>query len=353
MSLQTFNFIQEDLKALFTQVKPQDLELLKGSHVAITGGTGHVGTWICEVIHFLNENFDFNTRVFVLDRDIEKAKNGVPHLVNSNKFDFQRTDIRYLVELPKSINYVIHAAGLPDSRDHVSNPVEVMSGIALGTEAILKASERLSNLKMFLHMSSSLVYGSFSDRKEDIKETDFTSGSDVSVSSVYAEAKRYSEALVSSYRQQYRLPVTIVRPFSLVGPYQPLSGPWAVNNFINDAMEGRTIKVLGDGETLRSFIYGSDMAFWILRTLVSAESGTKFNLGSPESISIKDLSSIVLDHFNIKKEVVYYAGTGAVHKKNRMVPDTSLIQKTFQLKVTVPLKKAIERSVQWYQLARK
>lgn len=351
MSLHSYNFIQQDLNSLFSENNPQELEALKNSTICITGGAGFMGTWLSEVIFYLNENKNFNTKVVVLDRDIEKIKQCSPHLFNSSHFQFQRIDVRYLVELNKDINYIIHAAGLPDSRNHISNPVDVMSSIAIGTETVLKAAERLSNLKMFLNISSSLVYGSFRNRQENIKENAFTA-LDISSDSntYYTNAKRYSESLATAYRQQYRMPVATLRPFSVVGPYQPLTGPWAVNNFIRDAIEGHSIKVLGNGETLRSFMYGSDMAFWILKTLILTNAGASYNLGSPEAISIKELANLVQDHFNIKNNINFYGGSDATSNESRMVPDTSLIQNTFKLKLTVPLKEAIKRSVQWYLL---
>ncbi len=352
MSLQSFNFIEEDLMDLFSKVKPDELQLLKNSTVCITGGSGFVGTWLCEIIYFLNENHNYNTTVLVLDRDIEKAKNNSPHLFNSKWFQYQRVDVRYVLDLPKDVTHIVHAAGLPDSRNQISNPVDVMSSIAIGTESVLRAAERLSNLKMFLNLSSSLVYGNFVNRTENVKETDFFVANESSVSSSYIDAKRYSESLTAAYRHQYRMPITTLRPFTLAGPYQPLSGPWAINNFISDAIHGVSLKVLGDGETLRSFIYASDMAFWILKTLIYSETGSRFNLGSPETISIKDLAHLVLDHFGLKKDILYHAGTGAALKKSRMVPDTSLIQNTFNLKLTVPLKKTIERTIQWHLLGK-
>ena len=141
-----------------------------------------------------------------------------------------------------------------------------------------------------------------------------------------------------------------MRPFSLMGPYQPLRGPWAVNNFIFDLINGISIKILGDGETVRSFLFGSDAAFWILKSVINAESGDIYNLGSPEGISLKELAQIVQDSFNVDREIIFCAGNRATHKTNIMVPDTSLIQSKFSLKVTVPLEEAVEKTIKWYLL---
>lgn len=350
MNLQKYNFVQEDLKKLFSEVNFAELENLKNSNVFISGGAGFIGTWISNIIYYLNENHDFKTKVFLTDRDIEKVQLDSPHLLSSKYFELKRTDARYIVELPREINYIIHAAGSPDSREHVSHPVDVASTIANGTEAILRAAERLSDLRMFLNLSSSLIYGSFSDVDNTTSETDFYK---VNTSNLYAEAKRYSEVISDAFRQQMRLPITIMRPFAFMGPFQSLSGPWALNNFISDAISGQAIKILGDGSTVRSLLYGSDAGFWILKTLVTAESGSKYNLGSPEEISLKDLAKLVQTNLNINKEIMYYAGSTSIGKASYMVPNTDNIQAKFGLKITVPLETAISRTIEWYLMNKK
>jgi dTDP-glucose 4,6-dehydratase len=349
MNLKQYNFVQEDLKNLFSKVEFKDLEGIKGSTVCISGGAGFVGTWLSNTIHYLNENHGFQTKVFIFDRDVEKIQKNCPHLLNSKFFEFKRSDTRYLVELPREVNYIIHAAGSPDAREHLSHPVDVMSTIANGTEAVLRASERLSDLRMFLNLSSSLVYGSFSEATKRTKENDsYNLGS----SNFYSEAKRYSEVMTDAFRQQLRLPVSTMRPFGFMGPYQSLSGPWAVNNFINDAIQGNAIKILGDGSTVRSLLYGSDVAFWILKTLINSESGSKFNLGSPEEVSLKDLAHKVQTSLTLNKEIMFYAGSASAGKTSYMVPDTELVQKKFNLKITVPLDMAIKRTIEWYSLSK-
>lgn len=348
--IQQFNFIQEDLKNLFKANSVNDLAVLKGSSVMITGGAGFMGLWLSNVIYYLNENHDFNTKVYVIDRDIEKAKTQAPHLFNSSLFDFKRTDTRYLVELPREINYIVHAAGSPDSREHATYPVDVMTTIATGTENLLRAAERLSDMRMILNLSSSLVYGSFSNVKNATKEDDMYESVHNHHSNFYSEAKRYSETIASACRQQFRVPVATMRPFAFMGPFQALTGPWALNNFINEAINGHTIKILGDGSTVRSLMYGSDAAFWVLKTLILAESGALYNLGSSEAVTLKDLAQKVQANLSVNKDVMFYAGTAAAHKSSYMVPDTTKVCTKFNLKITVALDQAVARTIQWYLL---
>ena len=47
----------------------QNIENLKDSHILITGGTGFVGTWLTEMLIYLNEGFNFNVTIYLLARN--------------------------------------------------------------------------------------------------------------------------------------------------------------------------------------------------------------------------------------------------------------------------------------------
>ena len=93
----------------------------------------------------------------------------------------------------------------------------------------------LNKLRKFLYVSSGQVYNRSLAKKELISESDFGPLDCNKITSVYPEAKRLVEASCCAYSSQYKLPIVIARPFSFIGPYQSLSKPWAINNFINDA----------------------------------------------------------------------------------------------------------------------
>jgi len=65
--------IQEDCAK--SCINSSNLEKLKSSQILITGGTGFVGTWITEMLIYLNENFNFNVTIYLLSRNITPSKN--------------------------------------------------------------------------------------------------------------------------------------------------------------------------------------------------------------------------------------------------------------------------------------
>ncbi len=347
MSLKKYQFVQEDLKNLFEKVDIKSLQQLQNKTVFISGCSGFIGLWLCEIINFLNENAKQNIKVYGVDIQLDRLNSESPHLLNSKAFTFKKDDIRYIADLPKDVNYVIHCAGYPDHRFHSTNPVDVLTTAAQGTENLLKAADRLSELFMFVNLSSGLVYGDFESRSTPVKESDSLV---LKTNSPYVCAKAYSESMTQSYRQQYRLPVIILRPFTVTGPFQSLTSPWALNNFIQDALSGSSIKVLGTGETTRSFLYGTDVGYWILKMMIHGQSGDVFNLGSSEAVALKSAAQIVRRMFPQTQDVVYCVGNASHQKVNYMVPDNSLIESRFGLKPTCTVEQAIQRSVEWYRL---
>ena len=168
--------------------------------------------------------------------------------------------------------------------------------------------------------------------------------------SIYPEAKRLAETICTAYRNQHRLPIVNVRPFAFIGPYQLLDRPWAINNFIRDSLRGGPIRILGDGKTVRSYMYPSDMALWILTILTKGSNGASYNIGSPYGVTLKELAEIIADNFSNSPEIILNFSNNKNFKTTKFVPDVSLAQKELGLKLNVDLSKAIERTIQWNQI---
>lgn len=338
--------IQADCaEALAPQVSR--LEPLKNQRILITGGTGFVGTWLAESLAHLNDHFHFNTQMILLARAAQTFAGKAPKLAGRRDVQLLAMDVRNLVEIPGDVTYIIHAAATPDNRRHVSDPLGVMSTITGGTGAVLDAALRLPTLKKILLVSSGQIYGKqWPGAGGAIPET-FTGAIDCNtITSVYGEAKRYSEALCCAFWSLYKIPAVIARPFAFIGPYQLLSKPWAINNFIRDVLLGNTVRIIGNGLPTRSYMYPSDMAAWLLRLLAGGNPGVAYNVGSPEGISLKDLAEMIRRHAN---------ATSAIEIKNLnddrslFIPDVTLCRESMGLEIKVPIDEAIKRSLVWFR----
>ncbi len=327
------------------------LDALKGEKILITGGTGFMGTWLAEIITFLNDTCHFDTHLFLLSTRAGTFRERVPHLASRPDITLIERDVRNLTDVSNEVSWIIHAAASPDSRFHASDPLKSVEVIVDGTDSVLEYATRLPAIKKILNISSGQIYGEQPWELERIPET-YIGGLDCSAfNAAYPESKRIAETLCSIYRNQQRLPVVNARPFAFIGPYQGLDRPWAINNFIRDALLGGPIRILGDGQTVRSYMYPSDMAWWLLTILVRGNTGMNYNVGSPEAITLQDLAEKIAGQFPKPPKTRSGLSKDTSLKVSRFVPNVDLAIKNLDLKITTNLDTAIKRTILWNQIA--
>jgi len=336
--------IQEDCAK--SCINSSNLEKLKSSQILITGGTGFVGTWITEMLIYLNENFNFNVTIYLLSRNITPSKN-----YSEFKYvHFIRSDVKSVKELPSTINYVLHAAGTPDSKEHVSNSIKTIDTFYKGTHNILDLASRLPSLIKIVHFSSNKIYGS-NYSKVPMDETNAIIHC-YNNQDVYSESKRISETLCKAYMSELHLPIIIVRPFAFIGPFQSLEKPWAINNFIRDAILGSPIRILGNELTTKSYMYGSDVAYFILNILAKGKVGEAYNLGSSHPTTLVELANKIKNIFNSEIEIKIRSSKDTYHETIFDVPNTTKIEHHFNIKLAFDIEESLKRTILWNKMSK-
>jgi nucleoside-diphosphate-sugar epimerase len=335
--------IDAEIAVALTPAVVESLEPLRGERVLVTGGTGFVGTWLAETLCHLNDHHGFGTRIDLM------ARNAGTDSLERPDVTFHERDVRDVAELPADTAFIVHAAGTPDNRIHSSDPVRTLQTFVHGTEAMLWAASRLERIERVLHVSSGLVYGPQPLDVPGLEES-FRGATDFAgVLATYPEAKRSAETICAAYRSQHRLPVVTARPFAFIGPNQPLTAPWAVNNFLQDSLHGGPIRILGSGDTVRSYMYPTDMAVWLLTALVRGRVGGAYNIGSSQGVTLRELAGRIAARFGTQVDVVEGGRGQRPTEPSRFVPDTRLAREELGLSETVGLDDAIARTVAWHQ----
>jgi dTDP-glucose 4,6-dehydratase len=195
-------------------------------------------------------------------------------------------------------------------------------------------------------VSSGAVYG---DQPSDLPRVPehFAGQPDPSqIESTYGLGKRAAERLCIEAADSGGPPPVIARCFAFAGPHLPLDAHFAFGNFLRDGLAGRRISVAGDGTAVRSYLYGTDLAEWLLTLLVKGEARAAYNVGSDEPVSIADLAAAVGDHFGAPVNIARAADPGA--PRRRYVPNTSCAQ-ALGLRANVSLPEAIARSAAFHR----
>jgi nucleoside-diphosphate-sugar epimerase len=280
----------EDLEHIYQNTK--DIwESFREKSIFLTGGTGFFGKWLLESFIYVNEKLSLNARLTTLTRDPESFLHAFPFYNDySNSVRFVKGDIlSFDFNLEDKFQYLIHAATAASESLNKENPLLMMDTITIGTRRVLDFAKR-QPIESFLFVSSGAIYGKQPFDVSHINETQSFKIDINNPNSAYAEGKRIAELYCSTYFEKFNLPVKIARCFAFVGPYLPLNTHFAIGNFINNVLNNEDIIIKGDGSTIRSYMYASDLIVWLWIILTRCDSNSPYNVGSDESISIRELA---------------------------------------------------------------
>ena len=99
-------------------------------------------------------------------------------------------------------------------------------------------------------------------------------------------------------------------------------------------------------------MYTTDLMVWLWTILFRGQSGRAYNVGSEDAISIADLAREVADAGGNRTGVEILGKPVPKSLPARYVPSTVRAQQELGLRCTVPLRKAIERTIEWNRAQR-
>ena len=322
------------------------LKFLESSALFITGGTGFFGRSLLRQILEISYQFPLPTgAVTVLSRNPEGFLIKYPEFANLNWLCFIRGDIlnhpENIIGLGNNYSHIIHAAA--DSTAGPQMPLlDRFDQIVNGTRNMLDFAVKVG-AKRFLLTSSGGVYGPQPTIMETISEEYLGMPDPMVAIGTYSIGKRVAEHLCSLYANKNRLEIVVARCFAFVGPDLPLDAHFAIGNFIGDVLKGLPISIKGDGSPLRSYLYQSDLADWLLALIDRGASGQAYNVGSDQAISIVELAELVRTSLDSNVEIQVKNNQLVDNRdRNRYIPDIHKIRRDLDVSIKVPLSNAIE-----------
>jgi nucleoside-diphosphate-sugar epimerase len=235
---------------------------------------------------------------------------------------------------------VINLAARAGVRQSVENPWVYVDTNVTGTLNLLEYC-REQSIPKFILASTSSIYGS-----DAPLPTPETYNSDLPLQ-VYAATKKSAEVLSYVYHYLYNLDVTVFRYFTVYGPAP--RPDMVMFRFTQWLIEGRTLKVNGDGEQSRGFTYVDDIARGTILGLKPI--GYEIiNLGGHEVIKINDLIRI-LESLTGKKATIEYRPRHPADMSTNWA-DISKAQRLLGWKPKTDLNQGVANLVDWYHQER-
>ena len=314
---------------------------LAGARIFVTGGTGFYGKWLLETIAAANDELGANVRATILSRNPAGFSLEVPHLASRPEFFWLKGDTADFDFPAGNFDHVLHFATASAAEVGSGGTAAIMHTLR-GTERVLQFA-RSSGVERLLFASSGAVYGPQPTDLGQIAET-FPGAPDLADrASGYGEMKRLGELMCASTDG---IDWVIARGFCFVGPYLPLTDKFAVGSFIRDALSGRPIRIHGDGSPVRSYLYAADLAIWLPTLLVRGRTSAAYNVGSDQTISIRDVARAVSEAAgSIDIEIAQKPAKVL----SQYVPSIDKARQELGLKVRTPFAAAIARTIQWAQ----
>lgn len=303
-----------------------EYKCLSSKKIFLTGGTGLIGKWLLTALQ------ETGAELVLLSRDPEAFRNSFP-MVDSMAVEFLKGDVRGF-EFPSGhFDYCIHAA-TPVVSDDLSNAEDELTSIIVkGTERVLEFA-RSADVGRMLYVSSGAVYGVQPPELECISEN-----FPCNPVTAYGKGKLQAERRCV----ESGLDCVIARCFAFVGPQMPLDAKFAIGNFIGNCLRNEPIVIKGDGTAIRSYMYSTDLAEWLLKLLVKGSKGEAYNVGSDNAISISDLAHKVRTVLSAENPVEIKVKSRLDGRlPSRYIPSIRKAKKLLSLELRVVLEKAIE-----------
>jgi dTDP-glucose 4,6-dehydratase len=316
-------------------------EEMRGERIFISGGTGFFGCWLVESFLHANRRLGLGAEATVLTRNLTAFPEKMPHLRGVDGLRFLQGDVRDFDVPSGAYRFAIHAATEASAKQMAEEPEQMRSTIVAGTARMLEFAAAAKTRKL-LFTSSGAVYG-----PQTISH--MTEEHPPAPDSVYGIGKLEAERMCTDAATS-NLEIKIARCYAFLGPHLPLDAHFAAGNFLGDALAGRTIRIASDGSAVRSYLYAADLAIWLWTMLFRAPSLRPFNVGSEDSVTIRQLAETTASIVNpaIRVEVAQAADPNRL--PHRYVPSTKRAQEEVGLRQTISLEEGLRRTAAWHRL---
>ena len=326
--------------------------------IYITGAAGFIG--FHTVKKFLDKGFNvhgFDSMNNYYDVKLKKTRLSI--LNKYKNFSFTKG----LLENQKLLNLsvtkfkpsiIIHLAAQAGVRYSIDNPDVYLNSNIIGTFNVIKIANKIG-VKHLIIGSSSSVYGA--NKKIPFQEIDKT---DHQVS-FYAATKKSTESLAHSYSSLWKLPITMLRFFTVYGPFgRP---DMAYYKFTKKILEGKKIDIYNKGKMYRDYTYVDDIVdgiYKLINKIPSQNSKNKFkkdslspvapfrilNIANTKKIFLLNFINTLEKELNIKIKKNYLPmQKGDVHST---LSDSSLLKRITGYNPKTNYKVGIRKFLNWY-----
>jgi UDP-glucose 4-epimerase len=315
-----------------------------GARVLITGGLGFIGSALAHRLVALGAHVTLVDSLIPLYGGNMRNIAGIEERVRINIADVRdEYSMDYLVQQQ---DFLFNLAGQTSHLDSMRDPYTDLEINCRAQLSILEACRKNNPGLKLVYASTRQIYG-----KPDYLPVDERHLlHPVDVNGVNKMAGEWYHIL---YNNVYGIRACALRLTNTYGPRmrvkdtrQTFLGIW-----LKQIIDGETIKVFGDGTQIRDFNYVDDVVDALLLSAAEpAADGQIFNLGSDETINLRDLAALMVEiNGGGRHEIVPFPPDRKAIDIGDYYADYRLIQGRLGWRPRVALREGLERTLAFYR----
>lgn len=228
--------------------------------ITVWGGSGFLGSHVSDALS------NAGHEVIVADKQKSDYLRSDQKMFVGNILD--ESDILESISDSEAIFNFAGVADIKESNDDALNSAE---NNIIGNIKLLEGCKKLKTLKVYVLASSLYVYSN--------------SGG------FYRCSKQSSETYIEEYGRQFNIPYLILRFGSLYGPRSDENN--GIKKYLKEAIASDMISFSGNENSRREYIHVEDASKICADLISEAKFNEYFTLTGTQSISMKDLSSLI------------------------------------------------------------
>jgi len=307
--------------------------------IMITGGTGFVGSHLCDEL--LKDGHD----ITLLTRN-ENKKHNVIH--NLDKIQLEYVDVTNFKQLENSIEknnpeVIFHLAGETSHKKSFDNSLYDVDVNTKSTLCILETLRKINSKCKFILGSTFIVVG----RSAKLPVTEETI---CNPTTIYGTNRLSSEHFSKIYHDVYGLDTIVFRITNSFGPREQSETPTknALNFLINKAFKGEEVTIYNKGQFFRDVIYISDVISALKILMHKGKPGNLYWISSYKKTWFYEIGDWLNELTNAKiKYVDPPEYTKNVDVGNFLVDNSKLTSLGWKPEITV--KDGIEKTIQFFK----
>lgn len=316
----------------------------KGKNALITGGLGFIGSNLAIRLVELGAN------VTVVDAMLPGYGGNLFNIKEiEDRIRINFSDIRdwhsmnYLV---RGQDYIFHLAGQVDHILSLSDPFPDIDINIRGSAVVMEAVRSNAPGARVVYTGTRGQYGS-------IVELPASENAPMNPKGLYELSNLTAEKMMLLYNDTHKVATTALRLTNIYGPRAQMqhSRYGVVNWFVRIALDSGTIKVFGEGNIKRDFLFVDDAVEAILLSAVKDEArGEVFNVGRDTPSNFLELAKKVIEVAGMGTwQFAPFSAERAKQEPGDFYSDISKIRKSLGWEPKTDLETGLRKTIDFYR----